>query len=125
MFFGRSNLMTSLRPYKLSVCADILPGPPNPYQFQRWETGTLNFEGLAGISATIEYIASIGDRFGKAGGADDLRSRIVAGYEAITEHESKLTERFLQGVQHIKGLRIYGNPEANSTKKGKRTPTFA
>ena len=57
----------TLRPYKLSVCADTLPGPPHPNQFQRWETGTLNFEGLAGIGAVIEYIASIGDRFPSKG----------------------------------------------------------
>ena len=67
MLFGKSELMKSLRPYKLSVCADTLPGPPNSNQFQRWETGTLNFEGLAGIEAVIEYIASIGDRFGSTG----------------------------------------------------------
>ena len=60
MLFGKSELMTNLRPYKLSVCADTLPGPPNPNQFQRWETGTLNFEGLAGIAAVIDYIGSLG-----------------------------------------------------------------
>ena len=64
MLFGKTKWMKSLRPYKLSVCADTLPGPPGPSQFQRWETGTLNFEGLAGIAAVIEYIASLGDRFG-------------------------------------------------------------
>ena len=64
ILFGRSKLMTSLRPYKLSVCCNDLPGPPNPNQFQRWETGTLNFEGIAGIKAVIDYIASLGDRFG-------------------------------------------------------------
>ena len=68
MLFGKSKWMRSLRPYKLSVCADTLPGPPNPSQFQRWETGTLNFEGLAGIAAVVEYIASLGDRFGSSKG---------------------------------------------------------
>ena len=30
----------------------------------RWETGTINFEGIAGITAVIQYIASLGTRFG-------------------------------------------------------------
>ena len=61
MLFGKASLMRALRPYKLSVSADTLPGPT---QFQRWETGTLNFEGLAGIRAVMDYFASIADRFG-------------------------------------------------------------
>ena len=60
MIFGKESLMRTLRPYKLSVCADTLPGPT---QFQRWETGTLNFEGLAGIGAVVDYFASLSDRF--------------------------------------------------------------
>lgn len=129
MLFGKSNLMRTLRPYKLSVCADTLPGPPHPNQFQRWETGTLNFEGLAGIGAVIEYIASIGDRFPSKGDSisknESLRKRIVAGYEAMLNHEAKLTKRFLAGVSNIPGLKIYGNKDLDSTLNGKRTPTFA
>ena len=30
----------------------------------RWETGTGNFEGLAGTLAAVEYLAGVGDRFG-------------------------------------------------------------
>lgn len=126
MLFGKTKWMKSLRPYKLSVCADTLPGPPGPSQFQRWETGTLNFEGLAGIAAVIEYIASLGDRFGKAKPQEtDLRQRIEAGYQVILNHESSLTNRFLAGVQTIPGLKIYGNKEFDSTLNKKRTPTFA
>ena len=62
MLFGKESLMRTLRPYKLSVCADSLPGPT---QFQRWETGTLNFEGLAGIGAVMDYFASLSGRFSK------------------------------------------------------------
>ena len=60
MLFGKNSLMSTLRPYKLRVSADTLPGPT---QFQRWETGTLNFEGLAGIAAVMDYFASLSDRF--------------------------------------------------------------
>ena len=80
MLFGKSKLMKALRPYKLSVCADTLPGPPHPNQFQRWETGTLNFEGLAGIAAVIEYIASLGDRFSTSQGKRKLYEQALSNY---------------------------------------------
>ena len=40
---------------------------------------------------------------------ESLRKRIVAGYEAMLNHEAKLTKRFLAGVSNIPGLKIYGN----------------
>lgn len=123
MLFGKEALMSSLRPYKLSVCADTLPSATN--QFQRWETGTLNFEGLAGIDAVIQYIASLATRYGNLQEDQSLRQKIVAGYKVIHEHESKLTRKFLQGVAGIPGLKIYGIKDPESTKNDKRTPTFA
>ena len=40
---------------------------------------------------------------------ESLRKRIVAGYEAMLNHEAKLTKRFLAGVRNIPGLKVYGN----------------
>ena len=41
-----------------------------PYDFaQRFETGTGNFEGFAGVLAAVEYIAEVGRRFGAGFGA--------------------------------------------------------
>ena len=40
---------------------------------------------------------------------DTLRNRIVAGYKAIHNQESKLSESFLNRASKIPGLKIYGN----------------
>ena len=61
LLFGKSDLLRGLRPYKLTACTEELPG--NITQMSRWETGTINFEGIAGITAVIDYIASLGVRF--------------------------------------------------------------
>ena len=54
-------MLRGLRPYKLKACTEELPGEIT--QMSRWETGTISFEGIAGITAVINYIASLGVRF--------------------------------------------------------------
>ena len=72
LLFGKSDLLRGLRPYKLKACTEELPG--NITQMSRWETGTINFEGIAGITAVIDYIASLGVRF--EGGKENFRVKI-------------------------------------------------
>jgi cysteine desulfurase family protein len=55
----------------------------------RYEAGTLNTVGLAGLRAGIEFI-------------------IKEGIEKIREHELNLAERFLKGALKIPGLKVYG-----------------
>ena len=40
--------------------------PPGPGRSaDRWETGTQNHEGLAGVTAAVEYLAWVGEQFGE------------------------------------------------------------
>ena len=55
----------------------------------RLEAGTLNSHGIAGLSAALDYIETVGIR-------------------AIREHEQELTERFYRGVCEIPGVTVYG-----------------
>ncbi len=103
--FGKADLLESLEPYKLRPTHDTAP--------DRWETGTQSFESLAGVTAAVEYIASLGT-------GETRRDRIVSAYAAISAYETTLTERFLAGIGHIDGVDLYGR----GTPEG-RTPTFA
>ena len=103
--FGKAHLLESIEPYKLRPAPDSSP--------DRWETGTQSFESLAGVTAAVDYIASLGT------GAT-RRERIVSSYQAISEHETALSERFLSSLQSINGITLYGKPTADG-----RTPTFA
>jgi cysteine desulfurase family protein (TIGR01976 family) len=103
--FGKAHLLESIEPYKLRPAPDSSP--------DKWETGTQSFESLAGVTAAVDHIASLGT------GAT-RRERIVSGYQAISEHETALSESFLSSLQSIDGITLYGKP----TTKG-RTPTFA
>ncbi|MBX9770502.1 MAG: aminotransferase class V-fold PLP-dependent enzyme [Candidatus Obscuribacterales bacterium] len=61
-----------------------------------YEAGTLNGPGLAGLGAGVQFI------LGK-------------GIEEFRRHETSLNERFIDAVQGIKGIQLYGPKDA--TKK--------
>ena len=103
--YGRSELLSDLEPYKLRPAPALSP--------DRWETGTQSFESLAGATAAVDYIASLGH-------GDTRRDRIVDAYRAIQDHESKLADRFLAGVAEMPRLTLFGATESHG-----RTPTFA
>ena len=103
--FGRSDLLEELTAYKLRPAPDNAP--------DKWETGTQSFESLAGVTAAVEYIASLGT-------GPTRRDRVVSGYAAIRAHETMLSDRFLEGIESIPSVSLYG--ERTSVN---RTPTFA
>lgn len=66
-----------------------LPTQPRQYP-TRLEAGTLNGHGIAGLSAALDYMETV-------------------GISAIREHEQELTERFYKGVSEIPGVTVYGD----------------
>jgi cysteine desulfurase family protein (TIGR01976 family) len=109
VLFGKRELLGELRPYKVRPSRDTVP--------ERWETGTLAHESLAGLIAAVDYLASL------SGTVDDRRGAVLAGMEAIRAHESELATRFLLGVRELDGVRLYGI--ADPGRVAERTPTFA
>lgn len=109
MLFARRELLAKWRPYKVRPAPDEGPA--------RWETGTQNHEGLAGLRAAVDYVAEIG-------GADGpRRSRLLASFETIRAHESALATRFLKGVAALPDVRLFGI--ADPVRLDERVPTFA
>ena len=54
VLYGKRRHLERLRPYKVRPASESLPG--------RWETGTQNHEGMAGVTAAVEYLAELGRR---------------------------------------------------------------
>jgi cysteine desulfurase family protein (TIGR01976 family) len=106
---ARRELLERWVPYKLVPSSDEAP--------ERWETGTQNHEGLAGLSAAGEYLAGLGVDRGSR------RDRLASAFEAIAEHERGLARRFLEGLTALPDVRLWGIDEAD--RLSERTPTFA
>jgi cysteine desulfurase family protein (TIGR01976 family) len=111
----RRELLETWTPYKLRPAPEEAP--------ERWETGTQNHEGLAGMEAAIDYLASLGDAGTDGRAAASRRARLVAGYEAIAAHERELATRFLNGLASLARVRLYGIGDPGRVDE--RTPTFA
>ncbi|MBZ5516414.1 MAG: aminotransferase class V-fold PLP-dependent enzyme, partial [Acidobacteriia bacterium] len=112
--YGKREHMTRLRPYKVRPAPERVP--------DRWETGTQNHEGLAGIVAAIDYLAELGRRSARRQ-IDTRRQQILAAYEAIRGYERGLAERLIAGLLAIPGLTFYGIREPE--RFDHRTPTVA
>lgn len=116
VLYGRTRILESLPTYKLRPAHD------------RFETGTLNFEGIAGARAAVEYIAEVGRLYGGALAAafDGMTGRRLdahAGMAAIRAYELPLFARLLDGLEGIPGVRIWGITER--ARLTERTPTAA
>jgi len=98
VLFGRREHLQRLRPYKVKPSSDETP--------DRWETGTLAFELIAGVGAAVEYITSLGRRSEPA--AKGRRGALAAAYRATVAYERHLLIKLIEDLQTIPGLRIYG-----------------
>jgi cysteine desulfurase family protein (TIGR01976 family) len=109
ILYGKYEHLDRLTAYKVRPASNKPPG--------KWETGTQSFESLAGVTAAINYIASLTDSEGSR------RERLVAAMTAVKTYEMELSAYFLQEATKVPGLRVYGITDVEMLDQ--RTPTFA
>jgi cysteine desulfurase family protein (TIGR01976 family) len=112
--YGKRELLMRFRPYKVRPAPAYLP--------DRWETGTQIHEGLAGVTASIDYLADLGRKADSTAPAD-RRAALVSAYRAIRQHEMALATRMVGGLLEIPGVRFYGI--SDSSRFNERCPTVA
>ena len=106
ILFGREGLIASLPFPKLIPSPDTAP--------ERAETGTQNHEGIAGIGATIDFLASL------AAKGRTRRERLADVYRSFHEQGARLTKILWEELGAIPGVHLYGVPPTH-----RRTPTIA
>ena len=110
--YGTRELLLRFRPYKVRPAPETLP--------DRWETGTQLHEGLAGLTAAIEYLAELGRKCDPAT-TSTRRAALASAHRAMREYEMTLAERMIRGLLEIPGLRFYGI--SDPARFAERVPT--
>lgn len=113
VLYGKYEHLARLQPYKVRPSSDDVP--------DRWETGTHNIEGLAGVSGAIAYLADLGERLNPK--AETRRQVLQAAFQAIKQYERELGERLIAGLKQIRGTKIYGITDP--AHFADRTPTIS
>jgi cysteine desulfurase family protein (TIGR01976 family) len=100
---GDPALLERLHPDKLLPSTEAVP--------DRFEHGTPSFAAFAGVAAAVDWIASHGE------GAT-RRERVLSAMAVISQHETRVFARLLDGLAALDGVTVVGAP-------ARRTPTVA
>ena len=87
VLYGKRDLLDSLPAYKVRPAND------------RFETGTPNFEGLAGVVAAVEYLEWVGRTQGVAEEVTGRRLTLHTAMTAIRTYEMELYGRLVDGLE--------------------------
>jgi len=120
--YGKYDLLNQLKAYKVRPAGDELP-----YKF---ETGTQNHEGIAGVLGALEYLEWLGKEFGadqetawKEAGFSGRRLELKKGMSAMHAYESELSRELIGIIESVPGTRIHGITDLN--RLDERVPTVA
>jgi len=121
ILYGRYELLDELKAYKVRPASNLPP--------EKFETGTSNHEGIAGVLGALEYFQWIGDEFGQdhraryedrfSGRALQLRQSMAA----IKAYEFEIGRVMLDVLNSIPEVRLYGLSDVG--RLDERVPTFA
>ncbi|OLE22786.1 MAG: cysteine desulfurase-like protein [Catenulispora sp. 13_1_20CM_3_70_7] len=101
---ARPALLHTLQPDKLQAATDAVP--------ERFELGILPYEVLAGVRATVDFLADLSPL---AGGT--RRERLVSALAAVEAHEDALRHRLEHGLAHLPAITVH-------SRAARRTPTL-
>jgi cysteine desulfurase family protein (TIGR01976 family) len=122
ILYGKREHLERLFAYKVRPATNRNPG--------KWETGTQNHEGIAGVLGAIEYFEWVGKEFGDEPseglvglGYQGRRRELKQAMLAIHAHELELSRALLIALQSVPGLTIYGLTDVRRLEE--RVPTFS
>jgi len=120
--YGRYDLLEELKAYKVRPATNSLPG--------KWETGTQNHEGIAGVLGALEYFEWLGKTFGaeqeqglRERGYSGRRLELKKAMTALRAYEFELGRSLLTALEGVPGLRLFGL--ADPRRLDERVATFS
>lgn len=120
VLYGRRELLEALPAYKVRPAPDTLP--------DKFETGTGNFEAIAGVLGVMEYFEWLGSTLGEeyhealsldySGRALTLKQAM----HALKDYDLALNRALLDALQSVPGIHVYGITDEEHFDQ--RVPTF-
>jgi len=121
ILYGRYDLLEELFAYKVRPAPNTLPG--------KFETGTQNHEGIAGVLGAIEYLEWAGKTFGVEHAerySRDFSGRklyLKQAMSAIRAYEFDLSRTLLDVLEETPGVTVYGPTDRRKLEE--RVPTVS
>lgn len=127
ILYGRYELLDRLRAYKVRPAKNA---PPH-----KFETGTQNHEGIAGVLAALEYLADLGAQPGADDGSISgglplpegegslRRRRLHRAMSLLRAYDHQLSAAILDQLEDLPGVRVHGI--ANRARLAERVPTVS
>ena len=138
VLYGKHELLDELTAYKVRPAPNDPPG--------KFETGTGNFEGMAGVLGALEYLEWVGETFGEnyaekyagrgTSGGNELipshgtdlpplgrRLHLKQAMAAIRAYEYELSRALLDVLEETPGVTIYGITDQRRLEQ--RVPTVS
>ncbi len=120
VLYGKHKHLERLTAYKVRPAPDLPPG--------KFETGTQNHEGIAGLLGALEYLAWIGMAFGDETTPAETpyahsRQELQAAMAAIQTYEQDLARSLVEQLVQVDGVKIHGITDGNHLHQ--RVPTFS
>jgi len=118
--YGRPEVLEEMKPYKVRPASNAAP--------HKFETGTQNHEGIAGILGALEYLEWVGTQFGGSGdwserGYSGRRLTLKQAMTAIRSYEFELGRALIEAIESVPGTRIYGLTDTRRLEE--RVPTVS
>ena len=120
--YGRYDLLDELKAYKVRPASNDLP-----YKF---ETGTQNHEGIAGVLGALEYFEWMGNQLGgdqaqawKEAGFSGRRLLLKQAMSVMQEYETELSRVLIQAIESVPGTRVHGVTDLD--RLSERVPTVS
>ena len=120
--YGKYDLLNEMKPYKVRPASNELP--------YKYETGTQNHEGIAGVLGALEYLEWLGTQFGadqaqawKEAGFSGRKLELKKGMSAMQAYEKELSKALIQIVQSVPGTHIHGVTDLDHLDE--RVPTVS
>ena len=120
--YGKYDLLNEMKPYKVRPASNELP--------YKYETGTQNHEGIAGVLGALEYLEWLGTQFGadqaqawKEAGFSGRKLELKKGMSAMQAYEKELSKALIKIVESIPGTQIHGVTDLD--RLDERVPTVS